>query len=90
MVMGYVSSNWIWPRDWITSTGYTINDISSGDGYVYRATTTGTSGATRPNWSSETDSDGTVFWQFYIVNRILVVPQTLLLTIVIFVSLMMT
>lgn len=65
LFLGYLSGNWIWPRDWVTATAYTAGDIRTGDGYVYRASTSGTSGATRPNWSTGSGSDGTVTWEVY-------------------------
>lgn len=65
LFLGYISCNWIWPRDWVASTGYTTGDIRSGNGNIYRATTTGTSGATRPSHTSGTASDGGVSWIVY-------------------------
>lgn len=65
LFMGYVSCNWIWPRDWVTATLYSAGDIRSGAGYVYRTAAGGTSGATRPDWSTGSDSDGTVTWTVY-------------------------
>lgn len=68
LFLGYLSCNWIWPRDWVASTVYSLGDIRSGDGYVYRVTTAGTSGTTRPSWSTGSDVDGTVTWTVYIEN----------------------
>lgn len=65
LFMGYLSCNWIQPRDWVTSTVYTAGAIRSGNGYVYRTAAGGTSGATRPSWSTGTQSDGTVSWTVY-------------------------
>lgn len=65
LVYGYISCNYIWPRDWVTATPYVIGDIRSGDGYVYIALTNGNSGATRPDWSSGSASDGGVTWGVY-------------------------
>lgn len=67
LFMGYISCNWIWPRDWVTATPYVTGDIRSGNGYVYIAATDGTSGSVRPNWSSGTQDDGTpnVSWTTY-------------------------
>ena len=61
----YVSANWCWPRDWVTATAYTAGDIRSGVANLYIATSSGTSGATRPNWTSGSGSDGTVTWKVY-------------------------
>ncbi len=65
LFLGYLSSNWIQPRDWQASTAYNLGDIRSGNGYVYRVTTAGTSGSTRPSASTGTVTDGTVTWTVY-------------------------
>jgi hypothetical protein len=65
LFLGYISSNWIWPRDWVASTVYAAGAIRSGDGYVYRTAAGGTSGATRPNWTTGSDTDGAVTWTVY-------------------------
>lgn len=65
LFLGYVSCNWVWPRDWVASTLYTAGSIRSGNGYVYRTAAGGTSGATRPSWSTGSDSDGAVTWTVY-------------------------
>lgn len=65
LFFGYVSCNWIWPRNWVASTGYTAGDLRSGVGNIYRASTTATSGATRPSWTSGSSSDGGVTWAVY-------------------------
>lgn len=65
LFLGYLSCNWIWPRDWVTSTVYSAGDIRAGNGYVYRTAAGGTSGATRPNWATGSSSDGSVTWTVY-------------------------
>lgn len=65
LFLGYLSCNWIIPKDWEASTDYTTGDIRSGDGYVYRVTEDGTSGTTRPNWSTGSDTDGDLTWSIY-------------------------
>lgn len=65
LFLGYMSANWVWPQDWVASTVYAAGSIRSGDGYVYITTAGGTSGSTRPNWSSGSDSDGSVTWTVY-------------------------
>lgn len=65
LYLGYISCNWIWPKDWVTATVYAAGAIVSGNGYVYRTTAGGTSGATRPNWATGSDSDGSVTWSVY-------------------------
>jgi hypothetical protein len=66
LFLGYVSCNWIWPRDWVANTAYSLGDIRSGNGYVYRCTGAGTSGTTRPSWPTGSDVDGTVTWTVYL------------------------
>lgn len=65
LFMGYMSCNWIWPRDWVANTAYILGNIRSGNGYVYRCTTAGTSGTTRPSVATGTEVDGTVTWTAY-------------------------
>lgn len=65
LFMGYISCNWIWPRDWAANTAYSLGDIRSGNGYVYRVTTAGTSSTVRPSVSTGTFVDGTVTWTVY-------------------------
>jgi hypothetical protein len=65
LFLGYTSCNWIWPRDWVTSTVYAAGAIVAGNGYVYRTAAGGTSGATRPSHSTGSESDGTVTWTVY-------------------------
>ena len=63
--LGYISCNWIWPRSWVATTAYSLGDIRAGDGYVYRVTTAGTSGTTRPSVATGSVVDGTVTWKVY-------------------------
>ena len=67
MYMGYLSCNWIWPRDWVASTAYSAGDIRSVDGYVYICKTSGTSGTTRPSTGTvDTDiTDNSAVWRVY-------------------------
>ncbi len=65
LVLGYLSCNWIWPKDWVTATVYAGGSIVSGVGQMYRTAAGGTSGATRPNWQTGSGSDGTVTWVVY-------------------------
>lgn len=58
----YHSANWVWPRDWVASTSYTIGDLRTGVANIYRAKTTATSGTTRPSWTTSFDTDGGVQW----------------------------
>lgn len=64
-VIAYTSCNYVWPRDWVTNTSYTAGDIRTGINHMYIATTTGTSGAIRPYWTSGSDTDGAVTWAVY-------------------------
>ncbi len=65
LFFGYLSCNWIWPKDWVTNTAYAAGAIVSGNGYVYRTAAGGTSGATRPTHTTGSASDGTVTWAVY-------------------------
>lgn len=71
---GYISCNWIWPKDWVASTAYVSGNIRSGNGYVYIATSSATSGATRPSWETGSGSDGSVTWSIY-TEPYLCVPE---------------
>jgi hypothetical protein len=65
LFLGYLSCNWIQPRNWVSGQLYSAGDIRSGVGYVYRTAAGGSAGATRPTWSTGTQSDGTVSWTVY-------------------------
>lgn len=65
LFLGYISCNWIWPRDWVANTVYAANSIRSGDGYVYFTHIGGTSGTFRPDWSTGSDNDNSVTWSVY-------------------------
>lgn len=65
LFLGYLSANWIWPRDWVANTVYTAGSIRAGNGYVYWTEDGGTSGATRPSVSTGSVSDGSVVWTVY-------------------------
>lgn len=69
MRMFYFDTNktsWYTPMKggWVTGTSYTTGDYVLANNNVYQATTTGTSGATRPSHESSTASDGGVTWSF--------------------------
>lgn len=49
---------------WVTSTAYNVNDYVVNGLNVYRATTSGTSGATPPTHTSGIVSDGGVSWAY--------------------------
>lgn len=66
LFLGYISCNWIWPRNWVASTVYAAATIRSGVGYVYRTAAGGTSGATRPTGTAASVSDGGITdWAVY-------------------------
>ena len=48
---------------WVTSTGYTIGQLVTSNGNVYKAGSTATSGATAPSGTT-TSSDGTITWTY--------------------------
>lgn len=58
LFIGYISCNWVWPRDWVASTPYTAGDIRAGEGYMYRAANTATSSTTRPSHATGSVYDG--------------------------------
>ena len=64
-VIAYLSSNFVWPRDWAATTAYSLGDIRTGVNNMYICTTAGTSGTTRPSVLTGTVVDGTVTWQVY-------------------------
>lgn len=65
LFLGYLSANWIWPRDWAATTAYSLGNIRAGNGNYYICTTAGTSGTTRPSVTTGTETDGTVVWTVY-------------------------
>ncbi len=65
LAIGYLSTNWLWPRNWVANTVYAANTIITGNGYTYFTAAGGTSGATRPSVSTGTVVDGTVTWRVW-------------------------
>lgn len=65
LYLGYISCNWLWPKDWVTATVYAAGSIVSGNGNMYFTTAGGTSGPTRPSVATGSESDGTVTWEVY-------------------------
>lgn len=63
LAIAYTSQNWAWPTDWLASTAYIAGQRVTGINNIYRCTTGGTSGATRPSVLTGTVVDGTVTWQ---------------------------
>lgn len=63
--IAYISSNYVWPTDWVTLTAYSLGDKVTGVNNIYICTTAGNSGATRPSATSGTEVDGTVTWTVY-------------------------
>lgn len=64
-VIAYVSSNYVWPQNWVVSTPYTAGDLRSGVNNIYYCTVSGTSGTTRLSATSGTIVDGTCNWVPY-------------------------
>ena len=64
-VIAYLSSNFVWPRNWVATTAYSLGDIRTGINNMYICTTAGTSGTTRPSAVTGTEVDGTVTWTVY-------------------------
>lgn len=65
LFLGYISANWVWPKDWVTNTVYAAGSIVAGSGNMYFTTAGGTSGATRPSVETGSVSDGVVTWEVY-------------------------
>lgn len=64
-VIAYTSCNYVWPQNWVTGTVYAAGAIRTGINNMYYTTAGGTSGATRPSWTTGSDSDGSVTWSVY-------------------------
>jgi len=63
LFLGYISYNWVKPRDWVATTAYTAGQTVTGaDDMMYRCTVSGTSGSTIPSVLTGTVVDGTVTW----------------------------
>jgi hypothetical protein len=65
MAIAYMSSNYVWPTNWVASTAYVQGNKVAGVNNIYICTVGGTSGTTRPSVTSGTVVDGTVTWQVY-------------------------
>jgi hypothetical protein len=61
----YVTANWFMPIQWAASTGYSIGDLVSANGAIYKATSTGASNTTRPSGESTTVGETGVSFQLY-------------------------
>jgi hypothetical protein len=64
-VIAYISRNYIWPTDWVTATLYGASAKVAGVNNIYFTAAGGTSGATRPSWTTGSSTDGTVTWSVY-------------------------
>ena len=62
------------PAAWVKDTSYSLNDLvipTSGNGFVYICTVSGTSGDTEPSWPTtvgDTVTDGSVTWKCILGN----------------------
>lgn len=65
IAIAYISKNYCWPQNWVASTAYSLGDMRTGINNIYRVTTAGTSGTTRPSATTGTETDGTVTWTVY-------------------------
>lgn len=63
-VKEYTSSNYMLPKQWVTSTSFAAASYCSNVGNVYYTTAGGTTGATPPTHSTGSASDGTVTWVY--------------------------
>lgn len=64
-VIAYISSNFVWPTDWISGHTYSAGDKVTGINNIYITAAGGVAGATRPSWLTGSDTDGTVTWTVY-------------------------
>jgi len=64
-VIAYTSCNYVWPTDWVANTLYPALAKVSGVNNIYIAINGGTTGTTRPSWTSGTQSDGNLAWTVY-------------------------
>lgn len=64
-VIAYVSSNWVWPQNWVANTAYTVGNIRTGVNSMYYCTQSGTSSTTRLSATTGTITDGTCQWVPY-------------------------
>lgn len=65
LAIAYTSSNWAWPRNWVTGTAYSLGDIRTGVNNIYICTDAITSSATRPSVTSGSETDGDGEWTVY-------------------------
>ena len=65
--IAYMSSNYVWPTDWVSGATYAVGNMVSGVANMYRCTaiTTGIAGSTRPSVLTGTVVDGGVTWTVY-------------------------
>lgn len=63
--IAYQSINYVWPRNWVTATAYSLGDIRTGINNIYYCSDAITSSATRPDATSGTDTDGDGQWTVY-------------------------
>lgn len=61
----YIRSQFFFPKAWTTGESIGATGIyRSSAGNIYVSASTGITGATAPDWTTGTDSDGTVSWTF--------------------------
>lgn len=65
MAIAYQSSNFVWPRNWVTATSYSVGDIRTGINNMYICTDAITTSATRPSVATGTQIDGDGEWTVY-------------------------
>ena len=65
LVFEYITNYWVFPVQWVASTAYTSGDLVSANGYIYKATSTGTANTTRPSGESTTAGETGVSFQLW-------------------------
>lgn len=64
MVFEYVTTNWLRPKLWTTSTAFSAGTYCFYNGNYYSTVAGGTTGATPPTHTSSSASDGAVTWVY--------------------------
>jgi len=65
LAIAYTAGDYVWPANWVAGTTYAAGAIVTGVNNIYFTAAGGVAGATRPDWTSGSDSDGTVTWTVY-------------------------
>ena len=53
----YIGANWFYPAQWVTATGYSLDDLVSANGNIYKCTDAITSSDVRPTGTTTANDD---------------------------------